>query len=118
MYRNINLALLATLALSACAHSPPPIGRGGPRFAADVTPWFDTQVKQRFPVGSEDGSLRAELHREAFTIREAGDQAARYPITATYEAKELFCREEWTIRWGSGQGKITDIAAEWSQTCL
>jgi hypothetical protein len=118
MRRNITLAFLATLSLSACAHAPPPIGRGGPRLAADVTPWFDTRVKQRFPVGSDDGSLRAELQKEAFVIKQAGDQASRYPFTATHQANEGVCRAWWTIRWASEQGKVTDIAAEWGQTCL
>jgi hypothetical protein len=118
MCRNIKLALLATLSLSACADSRPPIGRGGPRSVVDVTPWFDARVKQRFPVGSDDEKLRAELHREAFTITKAVDQATRYPFTATYQANGIACREWWNIRWCSEQGKITDIFASWNQTCL
>jgi hypothetical protein len=118
MRRNIKLALLAALSLSACADSRPQIGRGGPRYAADVTPWFDARVKQGFPVGSNDEKLRAELHREAFTIRQAVDPDTRNSFTATYQAHEIACRESWTIRWSSEQGKITDISAEWSQICL
>jgi hypothetical protein len=118
MCRNIKLALLAALSLSACAHSPPPIGRGGPRFAADIAPWFDARVKQGFPAGSDDEKLRAELHRQAFKITRALDPATRYPFTATYQAHEIACIESWTIRWSSERGKITDISATWNQTCL
>jgi hypothetical protein len=83
----------------------------------EVTPWFDARVKQDFPVGSDDEKLRAELHREAFTITQALDPATR-SYTATYQANEIACREWWTVRWSSEQGKITDISAKWSQTCL
>ena len=116
--RNITLAVFATLSLSACADRPPPIGRGGPRAVAEVAPWFDTWVKQRFPVGSEEEKLRAELHLEAFTIAEANDPAARYRFAASYQANELVCRAWWNIRWSAEQGRITGIAADWSQSCL
>jgi hypothetical protein len=69
-------------------------------------------------VGSDDEKLRAELHREAFKITQALDPAIRYPFTATYQAHGIACIESWTIRWSSEQGKITDISASWSQTCL
>jgi hypothetical protein len=66
---NSTLVLLAALSLSACADSGPPIGRGGPRFAADVTPWFDTRVKQSFPVGSDDGKLRPNFTGKPLRLR-------------------------------------------------
>jgi hypothetical protein len=120
MRRSTTLAvfIFATLSLCACADSPPPIGRGGPRAVADVTPWFNSQVQQRFPVGSDDEKLRAELHHEAFKIAQANEPVARYQFTATYQANGLACREWWNVRWSSEQGRITDISAEWSQTCL
>jgi hypothetical protein len=118
VHKNITLAVFAAFLLCACAHRPPPIGRGGPRAATEVTSWFDTRVKQRFPVGSEEEKLRAELHREAFRIDEANDPAARYRFTASYQANGLACTVRWHIRWNSEQGRITDVAAEWGQTCL
>lgn len=118
MSRRITLAIFAVLLISACADSPPPIGRGGPRATADVTAWFNSQVQQRFPVGSDDEKLRAELIHEAFKIAQANEPAARYRFTATYQANGLACRAWWNVRWSSEQGRITDISAEWSQTCL
>ncbi len=103
--------------LTACADTRPPIGRGGPKLAADMAAWFDARVQTAFPVGSDDKKLSAELHRQGFAIR-AVEVATRYPVTATYQANEIVCRERWTIRWSSAQGKIVDITGEWSQTCL
>ena len=116
--RNITLAVFAILLLSACADRPPPIARGGPRAVAEVAPWLDTRVKQRFPVGSEEEKLRAELYLEGFTIGEASGPAARYRFAARYQANELICRAWWNIQWSAEQGRITGIAADWSQTCL
>jgi hypothetical protein len=115
---NVAMAVCAALSLCACADSPPSLGRGGPRVAADVTPWFDTQVKRRFPVGSDEEKLRAELRREAFAIAAANNPTLRYQFTASYQANELVCKAWWNLRWRSEQGKITDISASWGQTCL
>jgi len=118
MRRHITLAALTGLCASACADSPPPIGRGLPAAFADARPVFDKRVKERFPIGSEEEKLLAELHREAFTIAEAGNPSSRYRFSATYEAHQLVCNLSWTISWNAERSRITDIAGDYGATCL
>ncbi len=108
---------LATVLLSGCYVTVPPIAQGGPRDVALVTPYFDDQVKQRFPVGSDEKQLRAELHRESFKIRETNDPNLGYQHIATYQDSGV-CKVVWTVRWNTDQGKITNTTATYSQTCL
>ncbi len=91
-------AALATALLSGCYATVPPIAQGGPREVALVTPYFDDQVKQRFPVGSDEKQLRAELHRESFKIRETNDPNLGYQYAATFEDSGI-CKTLWTVRW-------------------
>ncbi len=110
-------AALATALLSGCYATVPPIAQGGPREVALVTPYFDDQVKQRFPVGSDEKQLRAELHRESFKIRETNDPNLGYQYAATFEDNGV-CKALWTVRWNTDQEKITNTTATYSQTCL
>ena len=108
---------LATVLLSGCYVTVPPSAQGGPRDVALVTPYFDDQVKQRFPVGSDEKQLRAELHRESFKIRETNDPNLGYQHIATYQDSGV-CKVVWTVRWNTDQEKITNTTATYSQTCL
>ena len=116
--RQTVLVVLTALTLSACASSPPPIGRGLPAAFAAARPVFDKRVKERFPVGSDEGSLLAELDREAFTVTAAKDPTKRYRFSATYEVHQLACNLSWTIWWNAEKSTITDIAGDYGATCL
>jgi hypothetical protein len=118
MRRHIAFVALAALSFTACADSPPPIGRELPAVFAEARPVFDKRVRQRFPVGSEEAKLLAELHSEAFTLKEASDPSTRYRYSATYTAHKLVCNLSWTVSWNSEKGKITDIAGDYGATCL
>ena len=118
MGRQTVLVVLTALTLSACATSPPPIGRGLPAASAEARPVFDKRVKERFPVGSDEGSLLAELNREAFTVTAARDPMRRYRFSATYEVHHLACNLSWTIWWNAEKSTITDIAGDYGATCL
>jgi len=118
MRHHIVLAALTALGLSACAASPPPIGRELPAVFADARPVFDKRVKERFPVGSDEGNLLAELRREAFTVREASDPLKHFRYSATYEAHQLACNVSWTIWWNAEKSKIIDIVGDYGATCL
>lgn len=95
---------------------PPPLGYDLPEGASAASAAFDQRVKARFPVGSDEGALRAELVRERFVIRTTEDS----PVTsiATYELPDAACRVDWTIQWREDAGRIVDINAKYSPTCL
>jgi hypothetical protein len=71
--RRILPVIVATL-LSACSAQPPSMGRNLDR---RDTPHFDERVRQRFPVGSDESQLEAELRSEQFSIAEIHDPANR-----------------------------------------
>jgi hypothetical protein len=118
MHRQMTLAVLGVLLLSGCSVPPPPMGRGLSHTVAQMTPDFDRRMNQRFPVGSDEGELLAELRVERFTIKQANEPSARYRLTALYEGHGLVCRTWWTVEWSAEQGKITAIGGEYSQSCL
>ena len=102
--------------LSACAAWPPLIARNLPP-GADRTQSFDKRVKERFPVGSDEEKMLAELRHEGFTISETPTEPTRYRFAATYEARDLVCRIFWTVHWSSENTRITDIAADYASIC-
>jgi hypothetical protein len=56
--------ILAVVALlSACSDRTPALGRGLPKTFGPA-PYFDTQLRKRFPVGSDATKLVAELRNE------------------------------------------------------
>lgn len=96
----ILIAALATVLLSGCYSTVPSIAQGGPKNVELVTPYFDNQIKRRFPVGSDEEKLRAELYRESFRISETNDPQVGYQYIATYQDNGV-CKVVWTVRWNS-----------------
>jgi hypothetical protein len=109
------LAFAALLLLSACDEDPPSIGSGLPTTFSDARPVFDHRVQERFPVGSEEDVLRAELVRENFTISFAG---LSQQLVARRGAEHFPCRLSWTIVWTADAGKVTSIKGDYGATCL
>jgi hypothetical protein len=114
---HVTFAGLATLSLSGCNLTIPPIAQGGPRDVQLVTPYFDDRVKQRFPVGSDEEELRRELRREGFRISATNNPQLDYQHIASYQENGA-CKVSWTVRWNAEQGKITNTTAIYTQTCL
>jgi hypothetical protein len=117
MVRLISLLAIGELLLSGCSGRPPPIGRDLPQ-SFGYTPFFNDRVTQRFPPGSDEIKLTAELGSERFATSENHDPTSRYRFSATYEVKSVACREVWTIQWNAEQGKIKEIRAENRDICL
>ena len=105
------------LSLAACTTKPPPIARGLPSNIQDARQAFSERVPTRFPVGSAETDLRAELLRQHFTIRTAGANRAPYQFLAIVDIPG-FCRQTWVILWSAQTNQITSIAGDYSQTCL
>ena len=105
--------------LSACQSAPPAIGKNlGGGSSADVSRAFDARVRSRFPVGSSEADMVAELEREEFKTVSQDKLVSRYPFKAYRDRPGLPCRQVWTIRWNSEVGKIIDIEGAYSATCL
>ena len=114
----MTLAVLWVLLLPACSASTPPLGRGLPKTFAPMAPDFDKRIKQRFPAGSDEEQLLAELRSERFKIREIDDPSSRYRHSALYEHPGVACKESWTIQWTDDHAKITSIEGRYRQVCL
>ena len=110
MRPELTLAVCTALLLSACGngHPTPPIARGLPK-APGPTPDFDARLRQRFPIGSGESELLAELHAEDFAIREIRDPSGQTRRTAYYESIVFPCKETWTVSWVAEQGRVTGI---------
>jgi hypothetical protein len=108
--------ILGIIGLSGCADPPPALGGHFHGPIAEVRVKFDEGVKKRFPAGSAESVLHAELMRERFVI-ERGKEAP-FSFTARYTAGELFCRADWVIRWSTFAGNISSIDADYGEICL
>lgn len=116
--QGIAALVCAVLVLCSCANPAPPIALGLPK-SFGPTADFDTRIKERFAVGSDEGKLIAELHAEKFTIAEIHDLSSQYRRTAYYKSAEFPCKETWTVRWIAEQGRISGIEGRYSgQLCL
>lgn len=108
---------VATMLLSACSSRTPPIGQRLP-LGFGETGQFDVRVQQRFPIGSPEEALVAELRREEFSIRELHGQSTPCQFAATYDVHGFACRHSWTIEWTAVRGKLTEIQGMSRQICL
>jgi hypothetical protein len=116
MQRIGSIVLFGGLTLVGCKGIPPPLAYDLPEGGYAATAAFDQRVRARFPVGSDEGPLRAELVRERFVIRVSEDSPPTF--IATYEHADVACRVDWTIYWHEDGGRIIDIGARYSPTCL
>jgi hypothetical protein len=107
-----------TPGVSGCAVSQPQIGRNLPSAFDDANRAFDARVDERFPIGSSEDTLVAELKREGFKVSENTTEAATFKFFALYDAPGLPCRLFWKVLWTSDDGKITAIAGRYSGVCL
>lgn len=110
----VTLAMVALL--SGCSDRTPPLGRGLPKTFGPA-PYFDTRIKERFPIGSDAAKLASELHNERFKVKGAGIPGQ---FSARYEFldMDMACRESWTVHWTAEQGKIAAIGGTYEQACL
>jgi hypothetical protein len=120
--RPITFALLLTSCLSSCADRTPPIGRD--LGSTDARSDFDRRVQDRFPIGSDEQQLLAELGKEGFQVRDGIAMSLHYPpparfrSAADYSADQFLCKSSWTILWSADNGRITAIAGDFLPICL
>lgn len=117
------LVTCATLYISACSDRTPPIARDLPPNTKEAKSAFDQRVKSRFPVGSDEGKLLAELRLEQFEITkiEVAQDAASQPykrFSATAHTLTFPCRRTWLILWYPVGGVILDIVGVYDEICL
>ena len=98
--------------IAGCSEPAPKIGRDLPSLIADAKPAFDRQVKNRFPIGSEERLLLNELRIEGFTITSTN------PATAAFTARQLTCNLHYSIQWSADNKMITSIAGDYAASCL
>ncbi len=116
--RPLLAVFVVLVGLSGCANAPP-IGTRLPRNFAQANAAFDQRVKTRFPVGSPEGNLLAELKREHFKISPAYDRSGRFSNDAKRGGNMgPTCNLQWEILWSSADAKIAEIAATYYATCL
>ena len=115
--RTVGLSAVAVFSLAACTTKPPPIAGGLPNNIQEARQAFSERVPMRFPVGSAETDLRAELQRQRFTIRTAGAYRAPYQFSASVDIPGI-CRRTWVILWSAQTHQITSIAGDYSETCL
>jgi hypothetical protein len=115
--RQIALAILMLVAISACTSWTPPIGRDLPR-AFGPTADFDKRMQQRFPAGSDEAALVAELRQERFSIDKTRDPSGTFRHLAHYTRQDI-CRTSWEVLWNGEQGRIVEIKGKYSgEICL
>jgi len=98
-------ALLSLLRLRPLA---PDIGKGLPPDYAEGTKAFDARVKARFPPGTSEEALRAELKRQGF------ERLPDHPDPdglrcATFCRNELIFKTLWSVRWRANGGRVGEI---------
>jgi hypothetical protein len=116
--RNSAPLVLTALLLSACADSPPRIGRDLPSTYPGVSPAFDKRVKEEFPVGSDESLMLNELRKGGFRIHLEYPIPSRYAFRASFNQRQIVCNVTWEIQWSAESGKITAIEGFRGQQCL
>lgn len=81
----------------------------------DVKAQFDRRIRERFPVGSSEEQLTAELRGADF--HPAWEQKAGWRH-ASYDRPGLPCRTFAHVQWQAEAGRITAISGSYSRSCL
>lgn len=112
------LAVVIGIGLSACQGTRPAIAKNLPGGTwHDVSSAFNARVQSRFPIGSSEADMLAELRREKFMIS-TDKSDSRYQFSALRDLPGFPCRLSWTIQWGSDAGKISEIHGAHGGSCL
>jgi len=111
MSRTVLLAILILPCLTACGTARPRLAEGlrVRPVQQNPDPAWDQRVRERFPVGSNESALLAELHRERFVI-----DATR----ASYRSSDIACTWTWRVSWAAENDRITQIAGDYQGVCL
>lgn len=114
MRRTLLLAILIVPILAACSMRPPPkLAKGlGANVTYQPDPDWDQRLRERFPVGSEESLLLAELRRDHFVFDPTR------PGHASYPQPRFPCRQDWRVDWKAEGGRITEIAGTHNGACL
>ena len=66
---------------------------------------FDFRVKERFPAGTSEDAVKAELRQQGFDLLPAYDGVQ----DATFYRKRFPFTTLWSVRWRANSGMITDV---------
>jgi hypothetical protein len=118
LHQQASVGILSLLAISACTSWTPPIARDLPRSFVPTSD-FDNRIRQRFPAGSDEAVLVAEMRHERFSIDKIWDWSGNYRHLAHYTRQEIACRTSWDVLWNGEQGKILNIQGRYTgEICL
>lgn len=93
--------------------SLPPLARGMGSTFAEGDRQFKARVLSRFPIGSPEPGLLAELQRQGFKITMRG--SAREAMLGRF----IGCGDkEWRVEWRASEGRIAEISALYGADCL
>ena len=85
----------------------PPIARGMPSKYAEGKEVFDARIKARFPVGTQEEDLIAELREQGFPLPSCLGPDAW--ASSTYNRTLFVFRTIWSVRWRAEDGRVTEI---------
>lgn len=66
---------------------------------------FDGRVKERFPMGTSEDAVKAELQKQGFDLLPAYDGVQ----DATFFRKRVPFTTLWSVRWKANSGRLTDV---------
>jgi hypothetical protein len=107
------------LVLGGCATAPQ-IAQGLPGAAMDAGPAFDRRIKAKFPVGSAQAEVLAELTREGFKITPCADpkgQGCVFQHFAIWASAASMCKRDWQVLWDADDGRVTRIEGRYYANC-
>jgi hypothetical protein len=85
-----------------------------PNKTLEIAPAVDSAVKARFPSGSSEGSLIADLSAMGFLMRQ-GERG----LWADYTAAGLGCTESFLVTWTTGPDRsIEEASGDYHLSCL
>ena len=113
------LFIFCLLWLNYC--SPPKLGwwLSGP--ANQTIEVYSARLLEKFPIGSSEENLLNFLEDSNFKIfprEEVLQKGQKYRRSAMFSRPAIICVVDWRIYWNSEEGKITELEAVKSSSCL
>jgi hypothetical protein len=111
------LFLVPIVIVGAYAYAPALKASNPPPLTIGAYKEFDRRVEQKFPIGSLESDMAAELRRQGFVTRSAPFPNAEG--MADYRDKRFPCDSYFYVRWRVGaDGRLTEIKGDFRATCL